>query len=229
MPRKIIAACVIVIFAAVSVCAGDGTPDYRALFNQTHQAGIRLGVWGNQGEMPASFGVLPPDSLLYRTNFKSASFYFEAYLGLRLIRYAMAEISVGIVNRGDVSASLGGINDIGNITLYPILVRLKLYPLASIASRMQPYVTFGGGLYYGRNNIQFSNDYLAPYRETSRTNFNLSAGGGVDWPLSRRIALDFQASYMPIKFSGDLFTVRDYSAWTVTVGVKHLFSSFHNK
>ena len=84
-------------------------------------------------------------------------------------------------------------------------------------------------MHFGKNNIQFSTDYYAAYNERSVTDFNLVLGGGVDWPISSRFALDAQAIYLPMTFSKELFGARDYSGVAITVGVKYLLPTLKGK
>jgi len=196
-------------------------------FRRSHQAGIRLGVWGNRGDLPTPLDMSGEDQ--YRADIKNANFYAEAFLGIRVLPQAMVEIAAGLVNRGEVTVRSDGYDYYGNISLYPVNLRLKLYPIAGLRTPFQPYIMAGGGLHIGKNNIQFSNDYLAEYRERSVTDFNFVFGGGMDWPLSSRMALDIQGAYLPMTFSKDLFGVRDYSGVAVTVGVKYLLPTLKGK
>jgi outer membrane protein W len=202
--------------------AEQADADKCLLFSEKHQAGIRLGVWANNGESPTdSMGV-------FETNFKDASFFFEGYFAYRLAPIVMLELSFGIVNRGSVTFREAGATNVGNVLVHPILLQLKLYPLASLATKFQPYLLAGGGLYYGHRSVQFttsSDVYYYGLAEQSGTDFNYVLGGGVDWPLSATIGLEVGAKYMPIEFSKRLQTVRDYDAVAFTVGVKYLYSS----
>jgi opacity protein-like surface antigen len=185
--------------------------------------GLRLGFWSNQGDKPPEGGSSGDFS--YRTHISNANFYFEGFAAYRLARPLMAELSIGIVNRGSVTLNEGNITDVGNLLVYPMLVHLKFYPLATLNARFQPYITAGGGLYYGRRNVQITTSYYySGFAEESSTKFGYSLGGGVDWPLSQIIGLDLNVRYMPIKYSDPLVTVSDFSAFTVAVGVKYLYA-----
>lgn len=196
--------------------------DRQLLFNEKHQAGIRLGVWANNGESPTdSVGIS-------ETNFKAACFYFEGYFAYRLAPPAMLELSFGIVNRGSVTFKEAGATNVGNVLVHPILLQLKLYPLASLAAKIQPYLLAGGGLYYGRRSLQFTTSsevYYFGLAEQSGTDFNYVLGGGIDWPIGATISLEAGVKYMPIEFPKGLQTIRDYDAVAYTVGVKYLYSS----
>lgn len=196
--------------------------DKYLLFNKMHQAGIRLGIWANNGGSPTD----SPGTV--ETSFKEASLYFEGCFAYRLAPQAMLELSVGVVNRGSVTFREGNTTNIGNVLVHPILLQLKLYPLASVKLRFQPYLSAGGGLYYGRRTVQFTTSgdvYYFGVEEQSGTNLNYVLGGGIDWPIGKKIGLEAGIKYMPIEFSKGLQTIRDYDAIAFTIGVKYLYRS----
>ncbi len=204
-----------------TVHAQERTQDNQKLFNSMHQAGFRLGVWGNQGGSP------PEVDPLFETNFNDANFYFEGYFAYRLFPLAMLELSLGIVNRGSVTFIEGNTTNVGNVLVYPILLQLKFYPLSSMRPKFQPYLLAGGGLYYGRRSVQFtklSTAYIG-LKEQSGSNFSYVIGGGIDWPIGTSFGLEANVKYMPIKFSKGLQTVQDYDALAFTIGVKYLYLS----
>jgi hypothetical protein len=215
----------LLILIAASLHAQTAQLTKEQAFNKSHQVGVRIGVWGNLGDKPP---VRDSSTLYqYQTDVKGGSFYAEGYAAFRICRPLMFEVSLGIVNRGDVTLDdLDlGFTYIGSLILYPIQARLKLYPLAHSNSSIQPYLMAGGGIIHGRNNIQFSSDYYAQFREASATAVNFTVGGGLDFPISNQIGLDLNANYLPIHFSKELFAIKNYSALTVTVGVKYLYTS----
>ena len=212
---------------AASAVAVEAVASKGEMLRRSHQAGVRMGVWSNSGDMPVASDSI--GSYRYIADVKEASFYAEVYLGIRVMRPLILELAAGITTRGDVTVRNDLYDYYGNISLYPINVRLKLYPLAGTQSPYQPYVMAGGGLHIGKNNIQFSSDYYASYYERSVTDFDFVFGGGLDWPISTKIALDIQAAYLPMKFSKELFGAQDYSGVTITVGVKYLLPSLKGK
>ncbi len=214
----------VVIGALASAVPAQEPPENPVdRFVLQNQVGVRLGAWSNLGSSPVADTT---DGIsTYSTDLKSSSFYLEAYFGYRLNPLLMMELAFGIVNRGDVTIDDGnGQLFYGNLLVYPIQLRAKLYPLASLHPKFQPYVMAGGGLYYGRNSIQFttSSAFITNDVGASRTKFSYMLGGGVDWPLTKKVGLDLNLNYMPINFSKDLIFIRDYSSLTVTVGIKYL-------
>lgn len=200
--------------------------DTRPLFQRQHQAGVRLGVWANNGDSPPARTVDTANFIEQTSDINSASFYLEGYFGLRLTKMLMAEISFGLSNRGDIITrdTQYDINDVAALNIYPILLQLKVYAPPIMNGKLYPYIAAGGGIYYARNSIQVTDEYYyAQFREASETDFNYVLGAGFDYVLASQIGLDFTAKYMPINFSDRLVGVKDYSALTITVGVKYLY------
>jgi len=204
------------------VSAGESKTDDS--FDQKHQVGVRLGVWANGGETPPKTFEIPEFSYRVDTDISSANVYLEGYAAYRLYSMGLLEFSVGFANRGDVNVQDGGREYFGNLILYPIMLQLKNYLPMPGASKFRPYVTVGGGIYYGRNSVQFTNDAYYAYTEESETDFNYVLGGGIDYQVAGSIALEMNAKYMPINFSKNLILVQDYQAFTITFGVKYLFA-----
>jgi len=220
----------LLIIAAGQVLATDKESPQPDLFQTRHQAGIRIGVWSNQGDLPPSAGDIvdgdpPVITGSFKTNIHSSSAYVEAYFGYRLSSRLIGEVSLGSVNRGSVTLSdAAGASDVGNLIIYPILVQLKLYTPTLPGTRLYPYLMAGGGLHYGRRNVQFTNSQIsyANWQEETATDFNYVLGGGFDWPIAGSVGLDFTVKYMPINMS--LVVIDEYDALAFTVGVKYLYS-----
>lgn len=194
-------------------------------FNQRHQAGVRIGVWANQGDDPPAYYESTDRDASIRTDISSSNMFFEATGAYRLLPHTMLEVSFGFVNRGDVTIIDEGRTYIGSLLLYPMLVSLKYYLPVSLKENMYTYVQAGGGVYYGRHSVQFTNDYYFPSNAASGTDLSYMLGGGFDYVLIDNIGLEFNVRYMPNDYSNGLILVSDYSALTVTVGVKYLFKS----
>jgi len=217
--KIVIMAIFLTVILAFSIYAEDSNKELK------YTVGIRLGGWSNQGDLPLSRVYNPEDSNDFViTDVKSGSFYLEGFFGILLKRNLELEFSLGITNRGDVTITENGLSDFGQLLIYPILIQAKLYPLAGNSSKFQPFIGGGGGLYYGRRNIQITQNYyftLAQIEGETETDFNIVALGGFDYKLSETLALDFTTKYMPIKFSDLLVGEDDYSAITFTVGIKY--------
>jgi opacity protein-like surface antigen len=232
IPAIVLVICLALASGVVAQVRADQTnKDLSRLFNQRHQAGIRIGVWSNRGDTPGQ--NLPSGISTAGEEFNDANFYFEGLLGLRISTALVAELSVGIVNRGEAILQDGNTNYIGNLLVYPILAKLKLYPLSGSTPKLHPYLLLGGGVYHVRHDIQFATGGTASFlpflEEDSETSLGFVVGGGVDMPLASVIALELNAQYMPIKQSTALIGVDNWSSLTFTIGVKYLYRSKDKK
>lgn len=201
------------------------TPDVvpTPLFERQHQAGVRLGGWANQGGLPP-YEFTDPNGGRVTTDINDGSFYVEGFFAYRFSSFTQGEVSFGFANRGNVTTRTSGLNDIGTLNVYPILLQLKIYSPAPLMGKLYPYISAGGGIYYARNSVQISNDiYYVELRESSATDFNYTVGGGVDWPIASSVGLGLNVKYMPISFNDELLEVRDWSAVTISLGVKYLY------
>ncbi len=212
----------LICFSAAEIRAASADDSAERFPNQ-HQAGFRIGVWNNQGDTPPASGQVN-DSGEFKTNIHGSSAYVEGYFGYRLSRWAVAELSLGSVNRGSVTITDQGASDVGNLIIYPVVVQLKFYTGRLPGTRLYPFGIIGGGLYHGRRNVQFtsSQSYYSNWEEESATDFNYVVGGGIDWPVASQIGLEFCAKYMPMNLS--LVTIEKQDALAFTVGVKYLYS-----
>ncbi len=235
--RSVLAATAIValvVLVGLPAEALDKKPDRTTIYLKSHQAGVRLGAWANQGETPADSVPTPYDGLYYLPDFTSGNAYLEGFFAYRLSPYFAGEFSAGIVSRGDVTLqdNISGQTSFGSMVIYPILLKARFYPLGASHTRFHPYVFAGGGMYYGKHDVQIVANALglqADLDQSSETKFSYVVGGGVDWPVAEMVALELNTQYMPIKFSKNLVGAKDYSSFTITIGVKYLFSAKGNK
>lgn len=224
-----------VLFFLLALTAGSADavePDSTSplgSFLTRHQIGARLGGWINLGDTPPELDT----AAQFETNFHDGSFFFEGYYAHRFTRALMGEFSLGIANRGSVTFLIDDRSNVGSVMVYSVLLHGKLYPFGGSGWRLQPYFTAGGGLYYARRSVQFSTSDLYYYYpgldEESRTDFSYALGGGFDLPVSSQIGLDLNIRYLPVVFGDPLMTIEDYSAVTVTIGVKYLYSGPSNE
>jgi opacity protein-like surface antigen len=166
-------------------------------------------------------------TLLFENDISSGSAYFEGFFAFRINRSLLLEISVGATNRGSVHVYESGDSDIGNLSLYPLLVSARFYPISMLGGPLQPYVSAGGGMIHGRRSVDITTNYWRQYgyEEDSRTDFTYTLGAGADFILTERLALNLNGRYLPIDFSEELLFVNDYEALTVTVGLTYLYQS----
>ena len=210
----------LIIIAPGSVIkAEEAESDF--IFKKQHQAGIRLGVWSNRGGTPPDSS----DDGSFHSKVKEENVYFEAFYGYRLHSSFILEGSLGLVNRGSVTFTENEIENVGNLLIYSVLAKAKFYPLGSYSFKIQPYLMGGGGIYYARRSVQFTSNayYYDQYGEKTATNFNYCFGGGIDFPISSIIGLEFNVKYLSIDFSDPLLSIRNYDALAFSIGVKYLY------
>jgi len=212
------------IILALLNSSAFGIEKVKSDFNTKNQLGIRLGAWSNDGGTPLE--VILSDQTTIKTKINSGNFYFEGYYGHRFSPMLVGEIALGIVNRGTViiNDNITLQDDIGNLMVYPFLAQLKLYPLSKSKATLKPYLVAGGGMYYARQSVQFSTSYYEPFRnEKSEIDFNYVVGGGFDYAFNENIVFEVNTKYFPINFSNSLLRISDYSAVTITIGIKYIF------
>lgn len=228
--RRSLATCILVLLAvlltaATTPQAADPELTTRQSFRKAHQLGIRLGPWINLGETPVP--RYEDENESFKTNFHDASFYFEGYYAHRFTPALRGEFSLGILNRGSVTFTVDDRTNVGNVLLYAALLQGKVYPFISGDWMPQPYLTAGGGLYYGRRSVQFTSTpdgyYYPNIDEQSAARLNFTIGGGLDWPLATQIGLDLNVKYCPIPFGEPLMTINDYDGLAIAVGIKYFY------
>ena len=156
MARNLLLVTGLLILLTSTAFAQDSDEGNPSKFNGKNQFGVRIGTWVNAGDEPPELLISDEFNTL-ETNVSNVNPYFEGYFAYNLFPQTYLEFSLGIVNRGSVTVQEGGVTEIGNLIVYPFLLHLKFYPLSMAASKIQPYLAVGGGLYYGRQDIQFSN------------------------------------------------------------------------
>ena len=223
--KKITILSFLILLLAVSSIFAE--TEQQTTTTKKHQVGVRLGIWNNSGGThPSSLvDISTGDSLTI--SIKDVNFYIEGYYAYNFYSSWFSEISFGMVNRGDMQYySTSSLYDFSNILLFPILLQLKFYPLLSSNGKFQPFIGAGGGVYFAKQSLQFSNDYYAQYRNSdSETDFNYTLSGGFDWQLRSNFSIEVQTKYMPITFSNYFIGEKDYSATTITIGLKYKYNN----
>ncbi len=215
------------LFLSLVVSSVFAETEQQTTTAKKHQVGVRMGVWSNNGATPPSsiVDMATGDSLT--TSINDVNFYIEGFYAYNIRSSWFTEISFGMVNRGDMQYySTSSLYDFSNILLFPILLQLKFYPLLSSNGKFQPFIGAGGGAYFAKQDLQFSNDYYAQYRNgDSETDFNYTLSGGFDWQFRSNFSLEVQTKYMPITFSNYFIGEKDYSATTITIGLKYKYNN----
>jgi hypothetical protein len=211
------AAVLFLLFAGSPVGAAEKKPADRRYEAGYSMGGIRLGAWVDQEESVEN------DSI--SADFPDASFYTELFYDLRITPVFLAEISLGIISRGDATFRYGDDKYIGTINLYPILLQLKFSPLSGRSRTLHPFLVGGGGLVFGKHNtdiISVTGIYRHPdLVEDTETAFMSVIGGGVDIALADQVGLTIAAKYHAIDFGDSLAEISDYSGLAVSFGVAY--------
>lgn len=216
---------VFLLFASI-ICTASGwsqtgETDLLDRFFKSHQLGARIGVWANMGDIPPRLLVDQSSNATQASKITNSNFYFEGYFAYRISPLIMMELSFGISNRGSVTLTKSGTTNVGNLIIYPMLVQAKFYPFSFFHSRFQPYITGGGGMYYGSRSTQISTTGFLVRLDESGTDFYYSIGGGIDVPLANSLGLELNAKYMPINFSNSLIAIEKYDGLSITIGLKY--------
>ena len=192
-------------------------------FEDKNFAGARLGAWTNLGDKNT------PSASEFDMEFDNSSVYGEFFYAFRIAPPLAGEITLGLYSRGDVQYSSTTSTYVGAVNLYPMFLSAKIYPFYKL-DRLPFYLYFqpGFGFVYGSQDVIDYNDYYyyeyygyAP--SDTETKFTYILGGGVDWPIASNIGLTSSYKYMPVKFGEALAGVKDYSGWTLTIGVGYIF------
>ncbi len=179
--------------------------------------GIRLGAWVDREEKVVNESV--------SADFPDASFYSEFFYDHRFTKVIMAELSLGVVSRGDATFFFENARYIGTINLYPILLQLKFTPLSGQTRSVHPFIIGGGGFVFGRHrtDIISASGFFPPADivEDKESAFLGVIGVGVDIALADQVGLTFAAKYHPIDFGDTLAEISDYSGLSISFGAAY--------
>ncbi len=207
----------LMLISADLVSAIEKRPADRLTDARYSMAGIRLGAWIDEGDKIVSGSVT--------ADFPDASFYTELFYDYRFTPVIMLELSLGVVSRGDATFFVGNDRYIGTINLYPMLLQVKLSPLAGRSRNFHPFLIAGGGIVYGKHNTDViigTGSYIYPdLVEDSETSFLYVFGGGIDIPFSEQIGMTVTGKYHPIDFGDSLAEITDYSGLAISVGIAY--------
>ncbi len=219
---------ILLLLLALTICTNSirgQTAETNLLdrFFKSHQLGVRMGVWANMGDIPPGLPFDQDSNFTLTSKITNSNFYFEGYFAYRISRLMMMELSFGMSNRGSFTLTESGTTNVGNLIIYPMLLQAKFYPFSVIRSRIQPYFTGGGGMYYGRRSTQISTTGFIFTRDETGTDFYYSIGGGIDMTLASSLGLELNAKYMPINFSNSLIEIEKYDGLSITIGLKYFY------
>jgi hypothetical protein len=209
----------VIVLMAVPVAALEKAPADKLLAGNYSMIGLRLGLWADESNEK------PVDNITIDADLPATSFFTEFFYDFRLMRMVMLELSMGIASRGDAVVREADDKYIGSINLYPLLAQLKISPLSGRSRTVCPFILGGGGVVWGRQNIDYitsADPFYNPDRvNNTETVFIGVVGGGVDFAISEQIGLNFSAKYLPISFKGSLAGVKEYTGISFAVGVAY--------
>jgi hypothetical protein len=199
--------------------AQENQPTDKLIEGQYSMVGLRLGFWADMGK-----DDLTPD-VSVDADLPDAGFYTEFFIDYRLLKPLMLEISAGIASRGDIVIRESDDRYIGTINLYPLLLQLKLMPLVGHWRTIQPFVLGGGGVVWGRQNIEFissADPYFNPDITTrTEADFVGVVGGGFEIALSEQLGMNITSKYHPVEFGSSIGGVRDFTGLSFSIGVAY--------
>ncbi len=178
--------------------------------------GARLGVWVNSGDS------LAPGN----NNVSNTTFYGEFFFSRHIWPAIAGEFIVGLYGRGNVELTNGGNTYRGQLSIYPILVTAKFYPLAGLPMiQLKPYLQAGGGLIVGnRPTFTYVDAYYGyDVQQQTKADITYVLGAGFDFPVADQIALTANFRYTPANFGGDFDGAKDFSGYQFTIGAGYIF------
>ena len=188
-------------------------------FSNSHFIGGRFGAW----TMTTDEGII--DTL---TDFSSGALYLEFFYNHRITSFLSGEVSIGLFSQGDLEYEPGTGTTTGAVKLYPFFLSAKLYPPTKNKNiSLWPYLRIGGGVVHGTRDMTstYSAHPANYYLEETQTKITYTLGFGIDWPIADQIGLNIDFKNTPVKFGKHLAGLKEYSGWTLTVGVGYILRS----
>jgi opacity protein-like surface antigen len=189
-------------------------------------AGIRIGV-GHTAQAN-------PDVKYsnYTITSDQNGFYTEAFFNWHFLNEFALDVGLASLSRGEFRWRIPDIgNFFGSINLYPIMVGLKIKPLASIFSDdYQPWMAGGGSVVVGRAVVE-GGTVLDPYAYVasaeSQTALGWWLGAGFDSFVSSTIALSSSFRYQHMKFGDPVGGYLDHSGYQISFGIGYIFKKIN--
>ena len=107
--------------------------------------------------------------------------------------------------------------------LVPALTAVRLYPLTTPASRMDPYLSAGVGPVLGFQQQKSSGSLASANASSMHTGLGTRAGVGVDIRTSEAFGLNVGGHFESASFSEDMAGERLYRGWGADVGLVYRF------
>ncbi|MGB8658260.1 MAG: hypothetical protein WCE90_10830 [Candidatus Zixiibacteriota bacterium] len=209
---------IICLFLWTTVLAGNCL---ATDLSSTQSIGLRMGFWS---AVQAKHIPVTPDQEILS---KVTAPYGELVIFTGLKKGFGLEFSLGSYYRGETRYTVTQGYFFKRVTIYPVSVQLKFYPLYAVKkSRWQPYLDSGIGFISGIEDLrlgEYAGSQLFVETGTStHATLGWQAGGGLDFELSRRLVIAADCKYRGVKFNQDVGGLRDYSGPEVTLGVIYI-------
>jgi opacity protein-like surface antigen len=187
--------------------------------------GIRMGFWN---AVNARDIVNPPDQEITT---KVTAPYGELFISSGLKKGFALEFSLGSCYRGETRYSDSYGYYWKRVTIYPVSGGIKFYPLHTVQkSKLQPYGDVGVAFVSGIEDVRLG-VYSGPYVLVDEglntyTTFGWHAGLGMDFPLSRFLAVGVDFKYRGVNFSDEVGGLKNFSGPQFALGVSYLVKGF---
>lgn len=184
--------------------------------------GIRLGFWS---ATDAKDIQSPPGHEVFT---KVTAPYGELFFSNGLKRGFALEFSVGSYYRGETRYNDSYGYYWKRVTIYPISLLAKYYPLSSYSkSPWQPYLNAGISFVSGIEDLRIGayagpSVFVGDYTDTYFT-AGLFGGAGLDLVLSRLFVLGLDFKYRWVRFGDEVGGLKDYSGPEATLGLSYIF------
>lgn len=185
-------------------------------------AGVRIGVGHTTQANPDE------QYSNYRITSDQNGFYSEAFFNWHFLNEMALDIGLASLSRGEFRWTIPDVgNFFGSINLYPIMVGLKIKPLASMLDDdYQPWFAGGGSIVVGRAVVE-GGSILDPYvyvsSAESETAVGWWLGGGFDSFISSTIVLSSSFRYQHMKFGKSVGGYFNHSGYQISFGIGYIF------
>jgi hypothetical protein len=160
--------------------------------------GVMLGVYSADNLDSADLG-----SGISRQR-RSSDMYLVIAGTRRLTGHLSVAASFGALARGDAFIRQGGYLTRAKLTIFPLSLGLRLYPVAlAPGRRILPYLSAGGSLVLGVQVFE-SSTFQFDYSSDTRATLGGNMGAGVDYRVAEKILLGLYGGYQRARFSKPL-------------------------
>lgn len=187
-------ACVAIVLVG-SVARAQEKPDAPRYVGTL---GVMLGVYSADNLDSADLG-----SGISRQR-RSSDMYLMITGTRRFTGHLSIVASLGALARGDAFIRQGGYLTRAKLTIFPLSLGLRLYPVAlAPGRRIFPYLSAGGSLVLGVQVFE-SSTFQFDYSSDTRATLGGNMGAGVDYRVAEKILLGLYGGYQRARFSTPL-------------------------